>query len=196
MKTAVAAVIVASLSLVVAAISCLIAVKNYKKSKRLEFLQRRDRLSQAISNLNERNTEFHLMLARYDIVVVKNTALALDGEQAERNVALIDSMKEQRKGMEQGMKKWEEQIERLHFLYSNLTLETDAVAIESLISMVQVASDNLKKANDGYDSVLHILETTNEFIKTTLDERDEKIRQINLDFERGMREFDKRNAEQ
>ena len=55
-----------------------------------------------------------------------------------------------------------------------------------MIAIVQVASDNLKKANVGESSALHILETTNDLIKTGLAERDDKIRQINLDFERSV----------
>jgi hypothetical protein len=55
-----------------------------------------------------------------------------------------------------------------------------------MITIVQVALDNLKSIYDGYSSVLHILETTNELIKTNLAETDEKIRQINLDFERAV----------
>lgn len=55
-----------------------------------------------------------------------------------------------------------------------------------MLGSVQVASDNLKKAYDGYLSTLHILETTNEIIKTSLAERDEKLRQINIDFARSI----------
>lgn len=95
-------------------------------------------------------------------------------------------MKEQRDGVENGMKLWDKHIETLHFIYSNLTLGTDAPEVERMIAIVQVASDNLKKANKGYSSVLHILETTNELMKTRLAETDEKIRQINIDFERAI----------
>ena len=91
--------------------------------------------------------------------------------------------------MEQGIKLWDKNIEQLHFIYSNLTLETDAPEVERMITLVQVASDNLKKANDSYHSILHILETTNEFMKTNLAELDEKLRQIDLDFERGMKKL-------
>ena len=110
----------------------------------------------------------------------------LEGNKAERNTALIASIKEQREGVENEMKLWDENIEKLHFIYSNLTLETDAPEVERMIAIVQVASDNLKKANNGYSSTLHILETNNELIKTNLAETDEKIRQINLDFERAI----------
>lgn len=44
------------------------------------------------------------------------------------------------------MKLWDVNIEKLHFIYSNLTLETDAPEVERMIAVVQVASDDLKKA--------------------------------------------------
>lgn len=39
---------------------------------------------------------------------------------------------------------------------------------------------------------MHILETTNELVKTNLAETDEKIRQINLDFERAIENLTKK----
>lgn len=167
-------------------INSVFTAKTCKKNRRLEFVQRRDRLSQQISDLNDRNTEFQLISARYGLVAVKNAGLPLRGEQAERNTALIASIKVQREGVKEGMRLWDENIKSLHFLYSNLTLETDAPEVERLIAAAQVASDNLKKANIGYSSILHVLETTNELMKTNLAETDEKIRQINLDFERAI----------
>lgn len=143
--------------------------------------------------MNDRNTEAQLISARYELVAVKNAGLPLRGEQAERNTALIASIKEQREGVENGMKRWDENIEKLHLIYSNLTSETDAPEVERTIAIVQVASDNLKKANNGYSSILHILETTNELMKTNLAETDEKIRQINSDFERAIEKLNVTN---
>ena len=108
------------------------------------------------------------------------------GEQAEQNTALIASIQKQRGGVENLIKLWDENIERLHFIYSNLTSEANAPEVDRTIDIVQAASDDLKKGNRGYSSILHILETTNELIKTNLAERDEKIRQINIDFERAI----------
>lgn len=139
-------------------INSVFTAKTYKKNRRFEFLQRRDRLSQQISDLNDRNTEFQLISARYELVAVKNAGLPLRGEQAERHTALIASIKVQREGVEEGMKLWHENIKRLHFI----------------------------KAYIGYSSTLHILETSNGLIKTSLAETDEKIRQINLDFGRAI----------
>jgi hypothetical protein len=185
-RVAVGALIISSFSLIATLISSVFTAKTYRKNRRLEFLQRRDRLSQQISDLNDRNTEFQLISARYELVAVKNAGLPLRGEQAERNTAQIASIRVQREGVEEGMKLWNENIERLRFRYSNLTLETDAPEIERMLAFVQVASDNLKKAHIGFSATLHILETTNEFMKTNLAETDEKIRQINLDFERAI----------
>lgn len=199
MKVAIAALIISLFNSIAILINSVFTAKTYKftaktykKNRRLEFNQRRDHLSQKISDLNDRNTEAQLISARYALVAVKNAGLPLQGEQAEQNIALIASFKEQRESVEKGIKLWDENIEKLHFIYSNLTLETDAPAVERMIVIVQVASDNLKKANIGYSSTLHILETTNEFIKTNLAERDEKIRQINLDFERAIEKLKKR----
>ena len=190
-KFAIAALIISFLSLIGILINSVFTAKTYKKNRRLEFLQRKDHLSKTISDLNDRNTEFQLISARYGLVAVKNAGLPLQGELAERNTALIASINKQREGVEEGIKLWDENIERLHFIYSNLTLETDAPEIERIIAIVQIASDNLKKAINGYSSALHILETNNELIKTNLAETDQKIRQINLDFERAIEKLTK-----
>jgi|GEM_PF-3281254 len=173
-------------ALIISFFSLIFTAKTYKKNSRLAFLQRRDHLSQRISDLNSRNTEAHLISARFELVAVKNALLPLRGEEVEINTALIASIKKLRDGVENGMKLWDENIETFHFKYKNLTLETDAPEVERMITIVQVASDNLKNCNDGYTSSLHILETTNEIMKTTLAELDEKNRQINIDFERAM----------
>lgn len=191
-KIAIAALIISFFNLIGILINSVFTAKSYKKNRPLEFLQRRDHLSQNISDLNNRNTEAQMISARYGLVAVKNTGLPLQGELAERNTALIASIKDQREGVEKGIKLWDETIEWLHFIYSNLTLETDAPEVEKMIAIVQVASDNLKKAYNGHSSILHVLETTNEFIKTNSAEADEKIRQINLDYERAIEKLTKK----
>jgi len=52
-----------------------IAAKNYKKSKRLEFLQRRDQLFLKISDLNAKNSELRLISARFEIVMLNKVSL-------------------------------------------------------------------------------------------------------------------------
>lgn len=191
-KVAIAALIISFLNLIGILINSVFTAKTYKKNRRLEFLQRRDHLFQKISDLNDRNTEFQLISARFELVAVKNAGLPLRGEQAEQNTALIASFKKQQEGVEEGMRLWDEDIEKLHIIYSNLISETDAPEVERMIAIVHVASDNLKKAINGYSSTLHVLETTNELIKTNLSETDEKIRQINLDFERAIENLTKK----
>jgi hypothetical protein len=181
------AIIALIISLISLISTCVFAAKNYKKSKRLEFLQRRDHLFQAISDLNAKNSETHLISAKYEIVAVKKAGLRLQGEQAEQNMALIPAIKEGRENVERGIKNWDESIETLHSIYRGLTSEKDATEVERLISLVKVASDNLKRTNEGYLAALHILESTNQIIETKLAETVEEIKQINLDFERGMK---------
>jgi hypothetical protein len=176
-------------SLIVAIIGCVIAARSYRKSKRLEFFQRRDQLFATISELNAKNSEAHLISAKYEIVAVKNASLGLRGEQAAKNEAIITSIKEIRKKMEQATKNWDENIDQLHAICRNLTPKTDAARIENLIAMVRVASDDSKKYNDISLSSLHILENSNSIIKDSLAEFDEKMRQIDFDFEKAIREF-------
>ena len=186
MKTAIAALIISSISLIS---TFVLAVKTFRKSKRDAFVQRRDQLFQAISDLNAKNSETHLISARYEIVMVKKAGLRLQDEQAEQNMSLLPAIKEARKSVDKGIRKWDENIEMLHSIYSNLTSERDATEVERLIALVRVASDNLKNTNEGYLSALHILETTNQIIETRLAETVEEIRQIDLDFERGMKKL-------
>jgi hypothetical protein len=70
-KVAIGALINSSFSLIATFISSVFIAKTYKKNRRLEFLQRRDRLSQKISDLNDRNNEAHLISARFELVAVK-----------------------------------------------------------------------------------------------------------------------------
>jgi hypothetical protein len=183
------AIVVAIGALIVSFLNSAFTAKTYKKNRRLEFLQRRDHLSQKISDLNDRNTEAYLISARYALVAARNAGLPLQGEQAERNTALIASISQQQEGVEKGMRLWDANIEKLHFIYSHLESEADGVEVERLIAIVQVASDNRKKAHNGYSSVLHILETTNEMVKANVAESDAKIRQINLDTDEKIRQI-------
>jgi len=180
-------------ALLISFLSLIATFMTYRRNRRLEFLQRRDRLSQLISELSDRNTEFRLISARYELVAVKNAGLPLRGEQAEQNMAGVASIKAQREVVETEIEHWDKNIEALHFICSNLTLETDAPKIEEMITIVQVASDDLKKAKGVYSSTVHILETTNEFIKTTLVATDAKMRQIDLDYEKAIEKLTNKN---
>jgi hypothetical protein len=180
-------------SLIVAIIGCVIGTKSYKKSKRLEFFQRRDQLFAKISDLNAKNSEAHLISARYEIVAVAMASLGLRGEQAEKNMAQIARIKELLKNIEKGATNWDENIEQLHSICIALTPTTDAARVENLIAMVQVSSDDLKKCNEIFLSSLHVLENNNLVLKASLAEFDERIKQIDLDFEKAIREFNEKS---
>ncbi len=196
-KIAIGALAISFLSLIGTGINSWYTAKTYQKNRRLEFLQRRDYLSQRISDLNDRITEFRLISARYALVAVKNAGLPLPAEQAAQNTATIASINTLREGVEQRIKLWDANLERIRLLYGTFTSETHAPEVEELIAIVQLASDSLKKASKGGSATLYILEGTNELMKSTLAESDEKrrqinrdadekIRQINLDFERAI----------
>jgi metal-responsive CopG/Arc/MetJ family transcriptional regulator len=178
-------------SLIVAIIGLVIAAKSYKKSKRLEFFQRRDQLFAKISDLNAKNSEVHLISARYEIVAIMKASLGLRGEQAEENAAVVARIKELRRKMEEQANNWEEKIQQLHSICSSLTPQTDAARVENLIAMVQIISDDTKKYNDINLSSLHILENTNSIIETSLVESEEKRRQIDLDLIKAIKELTK-----
>ena len=189
---AIVAAAIAFGSLIVAIIGLVIAAKSYKKSKRLEFFQRRDQLFAKISDLNAKNSEAHLISARYEIVAIVKASLGLRGEQAEENTAVVVRIKELRRKMEEQANNWEEKIQQLHSICSSLTPQTDAARVENLIAMVQIISDDTKKYNDIYLSSLHILENTNSIIRATLVESEEKRRQIDLDLIKAIKELTKK----
>ena len=190
---AIVAATIAFGSLIVAIIGCVIAAKSYKKSKRLEFFQRRDQLFAKISDLNAKNSEVHLISARYEIVALTMASLGLRGEQAEKNTALIARIKELVKNIEKGAQNWDENIEQLHSICSGLTPKIDAARVENLIAAVQVVSDDLKKCNDIFLSSLHVLENTNSIIQASLAEFDEAVRQIDLGLEKAISEFNEKS---
>jgi hypothetical protein len=183
-KIAICALAISFFTFVVVIINLVYTAKTHKNNRGLQFQQRRDHLSQKISALNDSNNEARLISAKYELVAVKKVGLSLRGEQAERNTALIASIKEQRAGLEAGIKLWDVQIRKLHFIYSHLALIADAPKVERMITLVQVALDDVNNLYSGYSSALHTLETTNELVKTNLADTEEKIRQINLNFER------------
>lgn len=178
------AIVVSVVSLV---ISLGVAIANYSKSKSDAFIQRRDHLSQTIAELNVRNAEAQGISARYEIVAVKTAGLPLRRELAEQNLALIASIKKVREAIEEGRIGGEQTIKKLHLIYSGLTLESDAAQVEGSIALAHVNSDELKQLNEVYYSSLYILETNNQDLATKQAEIVEKLRQINLAFERGMK---------
>ena len=169
MKTAIAALIISSISLIVTIVNCVILVKNYKKSKRIEFLQRRDHLLQKITELSAKNSEAHLISARYEMVIQNFSTLRVTEEHAEQINNQITRSKKLQENIELNAQTWNEVIESLHSTCINLQIEA-AEKIERLIAMTQRASDNLKRSNEIYLGSLHILESTEPLLRTNLDE--------------------------
>ena len=163
----IAALIIALISLIT---TIVFSTKNYRKSKRLEFFQRRDRLFSTISDLNAKNTESHLISARYEIVAQKKASLTFEGEYAERIKREIVLIQELRNKIELAAKNWDENIDYLHSICSNLNPKADAAAVEKLIAMNQVVSDELKKVNDSSLASLHILEGIEPLLKADIEE--------------------------
>jgi hypothetical protein len=194
---AIVAAIISFISLIVAIISCVIAAKNYKKSKRLELLQRRDQLFLKISDLNAKNSELRLISARFEIVMLNkvslNAELVMDKEFAEENKTQIARIKGIRENIELVANHWDGTIQQLHSLCSSFTLETDATSIEKLITRVQIASDEAKMNNEGHLASLHTLETTAPMLRASVGKVHElEIRRAELDLEEAIREI-KRN---
>ena len=172
MKTAIAAVVISLISLIA---TIVLGTKNYKKSKKLEFFQRRDHLLLKISDLNARNSEAHLISARYEMVAQNFSVLRLTGEQADRINNQITRIKQLQEDIELKAKTWDKIIESLHFTCINLKLE-DGAEIERLIAMAQGASDNIKRSNEIFLGSLHILESTEPLLRTAVD----KLREFDM----------------
>lgn len=64
---AIGALSISIFTLIVAIINSVFTAKTYKKSRRLEFLQRRDHLSRKISDLSDKNNEAEMISARYKL---------------------------------------------------------------------------------------------------------------------------------
>jgi len=169
MKTAIAAIIVASFSLVVAAIGCVIAVKTYKKSKRLEFFQRRDQLFKAISDFNAKNSETRLSGARFTTIAIAHAALPSTSlYDEERKHALVASITTLATDIHSRAEVWDEQTQRCHDLCAKYNSDKHAADVEELIAIVQLGSDYIKKVNEICLSTLHILETMNPKLEADL----------------------------
>ena len=136
------------ISLVVGIVGCTIAVKSYKKSRRIEFYQRRDQVSLAISDLNAKTSEAHLIAARLGIVILNRQPLARDERFGERQRAQIASMGNFQKYIELEATYWVETIKELHSICSRFTFgKTDPTSMENLKTMIQVASDDTKRVH-------------------------------------------------
>jgi hypothetical protein len=154
-------------SLVVAIVACTIAVKSYKKSKRLEFFQRRDQVFLAISDLNAKTAETHLISARLGIVILSWQARTMPEQYRERQKAQIVAMEKLREEIDLEATHWGERIKELHSIGSRFTFGMkDSTIMEDLKDLVLVASDNSKRAHEVRVSTLHTLESIDTMMAT------------------------------
>jgi hypothetical protein len=167
MKTAIFAVIVSLISLIA---TIVLGTKNYKKSKRLEFFQRRDQLFQVISNFNAKNSETRLSGARFTIIATAKATQPLPTIHEESNAALVADIRKLATTIQEQAEVWDARIERVHSLCAAYTSVKHAEHVEELIAIVQPASDNVKRTNEIYLSTLHILETLHPQTATDLAE--------------------------
>jgi hypothetical protein len=155
---AIAALVIALISLIS---TIVLATKNYRKSKRLEFFQRRDKLFQAISEFNTKNSETRLSGARFTIMAITKDSTPTPKHYEEGNKALVAGIRTLAKNIESQAEDWDEKTKRFHSLCAVYTSEKHAENVEELIAIVQLGSDTIKRTNEIYLSTLHILETTN-----------------------------------
>ena len=194
---AIIAALISFISLIIAIISCVISVKNYQKSKRLEFFQRRDQLFQEIADLNAKFSELHLISARYGIVLLNmqslSLSLGLDERRAEENTRIkthIAAIKKLLESIELRLGTGGVLIKELHCICDSLTLKTDEIEIEKLIAMVQVASDEDKRTNEVHLSSLHTLERIEPMLKVNIaDLQTLENRKAELDLQQAITEF-------
>lgn len=155
---AIAALVIAFISLIA---TIVLGTKNFRKSKRDAFIQRRDHLFQAISQLNAKNSETRLSGARFTTMATAKDSLPSTSKYDEGNKALVADIRTLAKTIQSQAEVWDEKNEKFHSLCAGYTSEKDAENVEELIAIVQLASDNMKRTNEIYLSTLHILETTN-----------------------------------
>ena len=134
-------IIAIGISVLSLAVTIITSVKTFRKSKRLEFFQRRDQLYTKISELNNRLSEIHLLQAQLEIVNLKKRSLKLTKDQTEVNIAQIKSINKIADNLEAARPQELDVITQLHILCSTLTPSDDANVVEKLIALVQERSD-------------------------------------------------------
>jgi hypothetical protein len=168
-----------------------IAFKNFRRSQRLETMQRRDQLLLKISDLNAKMSEVRFISARFEIVLInKVSSPIVDNTHSEELKIQIARIKELRSNLEAEASHWDETLRQLHSICSNPALNTAPAVIENLIANVQVASDDIKQTNGVYLASLHTLETTDPMLRASIDRMHElKVRQAELNLEESIRKI-------
>ena len=170
-------------------------VKSFKKSKRLEFLQRRDKLFDKVSELSTRNSEARFLSARYELVRLNKFSLLPHGgnkEETEKSCAGIAALIE---SLEQQVKDRTGVIAVFHSSFEHLSLK-DASLVAGLIASVQIVSDGIKQLNDAHLATLQYLEENLPLTKDNLIERNKvKVWQAELELEIAMRQLNEKPLE-
>jgi hypothetical protein len=174
--------------------SLVLAFKNFRRSKRLEFLQRRDQLLLKISDLNAKTSEARLISARFRIVLINKVSSPVVADtHAEELKTQIASIREVERNIDVAANHWEETIHQLRSVCSILTLNTAPTVIEHLITKVQVAEDDIKQNNEAFLASLQTFETTDPMLRVGADKIHElKIPQAELNLEESIREIYRR----
>lgn len=173
--------------------SLLLAFRNFRKSQRLEFLQRRDQLLHKVSDLNGELSEGRLISARFQIVLInKMSSPAMDATHAEELKSQIARIEALRGNLEMVANHWDQTLQQLHSACSNLTMATDPAIVEHLITSVQIASDDIKQTNGVHLASLHTLETTDPMLRASVDKVHElKIRQAELNVQESIKNIER-----
>lgn len=189
MKTSLAALVIALISLIA---TIVLGTKNYRKSKRLEFFQRRDHCFQKISDLHVKISAGRILVARYEVIAMENNSLLIDQRYDERSKDLVARIRAAKNGLELSVDEWTKLAEDFYQECAGFTPK-DIDQVERLIAIVQGAFDSTTQANEGSLSALHILESANPIYLASMERIEKRYQQTKLEIEearRGLQELD------
>ena len=165
---AIIALIISFIGLIGTIINSVFIIKNFKKSKRDVFFQRRDQLFQNISELSTTSSEAHRISARYEMVIQNLVSVRMEGEPKTRIENHLASIKRSQENLKLRTNHWDEVIEALYFKCNRLK-STEAAELEKLIPVVRSNTDSLKRDNERHFTSLHIFEGINPLLKADVD---------------------------
>lgn len=186
MKTAIAALIISSLSLIA---TIILGAKNYRKSQRLEFFQRRDQLFAKISELNNKVSQLLLYVARYEVAAMKNESLSLDSEFKKRSNLIVTAVRAERIKIEDSLKQWSDLITELQSVASRFTPGPGTELIESLMATVQGCSNTLTQMNEGYSAAVLILDDIAPHLVANMEQIQKQLQEEKSEMKKAIAEF-------
>lgn len=186
MKTAIAALILSLLSLIV---TLVLGIKNFRKSKRLEFFQRRDQLFAKISELNNKVSQFLLYVGRYEVIAMKNESLSLDPEFEKRRNQIVTAVRAERMKIEASLQQWFDIITELQSLGSCFMPETGTDGIERLIAIAQKGSNTITRMNEGYSAALLILADVAPTLVANMEQIQKQLQEDKSEMRKALAEF-------